>query len=350
MRNIQLCIMWSCSLNWDKKKPYSSEYRNEKYGLFAEVAARQGIDVFLVQISWYKGMGSFKQGWFFDPDIKAWTKVGEIAADVVYDKSSPRKLEKKKQVAKTVPVVNHWKIEVICKDKLETYRLFKKFVPKTIRITNKASLLRALDLLPGEMVVLKPIGGSRGAGVMVVRKELVRQGKVKLEKKTDYIAQQFIMSARGIPSLGIKGRHDLRVFVANGKPVLSYVRVAKRGTFVANLALGGASVHLPRNNIPKDVMRIVKAVDKWFSGFGTRIYSTDFSFDDTGKAWLLELNSHPGFVYPDEQVPLGAQVAFYRAVARVLKRVARPLPFVGISRWFGAGVPAKRVSLRAVPR
>jgi glutathione synthase/RimK-type ligase-like ATP-grasp enzyme len=258
MGNIRLCIMWSCSLNWGKEKPYTTDYRNEKYGLFAEVAARQGIDVFLAEVSWYKGNGRFKQGWFFDPDVKVWTKARGFKADVVYDKSSVRKLDKKKRVAKKVPVVNHWKIEVVCKDKLETYRLFKDYVPNTIRITSKDSLLNALDLLPGHMVVLKPIGGSRGKGVQVVRKELVREGKVKLEKKSEYVAQQFVMSARGIPSLGIEGRHDLRVIVANGRPVLSYVRVAKKGMFVANLALGGESVHLPRKDIPRDVLRVVK--------------------------------------------------------------------------------------------
>jgi hypothetical protein len=94
----------------------------------------------------------------------------------------------------------------------------------------------------------------------------------------------------------------------------------------------------------------MKDVDRWFKKFGTRIYSADFSFDDTGKAWLLELNSHPGFVYPNEQVPLDAQVAFYRAVVRVLKSVVQPSPFTGLSDWFGARVPARRALPRAAAR
>ena len=77
---------------------------------------------------------------------------------------------------------------------------------------------------------------------------------------------------------------------------LSYAlsRVAKKGSLFTNLHQGASGIIVPEKFIPKDVNKIAKRIIEKLKMFPKAQYSLDFIFSNSGKAYLVEMNTTPG--------------------------------------------------------
>jgi len=209
--------------------------------------------------------------------------------DAVLDRSLMREnsLAAKKRLQKEVPTLNKLDLSKLCWDKYATYNKFKKFMAPTFLVHTKSQLNAALGKISTEKVVLKPRRGISGMNVFIGKKR-----EVDNDISRDTIVQEFVDSSKGIPSLKVKGVHDLRLVTISGKLQHAYIRRPKSG-LISNIARGGSVKHLKDSEVPKDALNIMKEVDKQMEQYGDRIYTVDIMYNENGKPILNELESIP---------------------------------------------------------
>ncbi|GGF96885.1 YheC/YheD family protein [Paenibacillus abyssi] len=194
-------------------------------------------------------------------------------------------------------------------------------IPPTKRYTNESlrSMLEAYD-----MVVIKPVVGGGGHGVIKISKQngvytstyfsdrrvfasfedLVR-ALAPLKRGRKYIIQ------KGIHLASISGRPiDYRVkYVKEGKGWVYRAmvgRLARRGLFVTNLCRGGlqmAAAEGIRRSLSASLVRSkkkemreltqvsTKVLEGSFPGIGQLGF--DYGIDTKGKIWIFEVNTRP---------------------------------------------------------
>ncbi|WP_106766873.1 YheC/YheD family protein [Paenibacillus faecalis] len=175
-----------------------------------------------------------------------------------------------------------------------------------------------------DMVVIKPVVGTGGNGVIRIQKDdegyyVSHKGRTgfvssssdliqvlpKLKLKRKYIIQQGINLAtiNGRPLdyrvkvVKVKGRWEFRAMVG---------RLARRGLFVTNLCKGGTQLTCRtaiRNSLPhinsvekrKEMRQLTRnciaVLERHFPGIGQLGF--DYGLDDTGAIWILEVNTRP---------------------------------------------------------
>ena len=260
--------------------PFKTRHAFVAYRKFSEIAAKNGIKVVVANPIWYGGK-RFSLCWnLLEGNIER-----NVLLDFVFDRCISlnkrhyifmRKL--RKEMKKEISVMNDPFIEDICNDKYLTYNMFKNYCPATY------GSIKHISKIKNDTIVVKPRFGSGGKGIKIKRKGSVK----RLEK--DFLVQEFINTSDGIKGL-VRGVHDLRLVVLNGKIMDFYVRVPNKG-FISNISLGGNLVRIPK--IPEKIKKISKYGDMRFRKFKPRLYSIDFLFDRRQNPWIVELNSHPG--------------------------------------------------------
>lgn len=286
--------MFNIIIPFDESQPDgppfdSPNYRNG-YKELSEKAQNYNLKVYFSRgIDSYAGKGVFKNCYYLNNDKL--DLAGQIKADAVFDKS------KYLEPDGTYLCVNHEQIKNICNDKLLTYEYFKDISPHTQKINSKIELDEKLLELKG-LVVIKPIDGSAGKGVVIKEAEKINTNEINVYP---VILQKFIDSSRGIPGL-IKGYHDLRVAVVDGRIIYSFIRTPGDGDYRAGIATGGKLTVIANDKIPSELKKIVLKIDEVFKKYGHRLYTVDVAYDGD-KYLLIELNSQPGMtseeIYPD---------------------------------------------------
>ncbi|MCK4521757.1 MAG: ATP-grasp domain-containing protein [Nanoarchaeota archaeon] len=213
---------------------------------------------------------------------------------------------------KKLKLINNPYLDEIGWDKYLTYKIFMKYMPDSFLVNNKQELEKAVEKIKTEKVVLKPRHGSRGWHIKVIDKKDLPD---KIEKNT--LAMEFIDTSKGIKSLGIKKRHDFRVLIVDGKIDHCYVRIPKKGSFLANCAKGASKIFIANDKIPKEVVKIVKKVDDRFKKYKPRVYTIDFLFDKGKKPYLIEFNSQPGAFYYDNHEEIRAR--YFENIFKAIK-------------------------------
>lgn len=196
-----------------------------------------------------------------------------------------------------------------------------KHIPETKKFTS-ANLKEMLDNY--EMVILKPVVGTGGHGIIKIANE---DGKYKYKfysqtkyytdwnklieqidkrrKKRKYLIQQ------GIKLATIKGRPiDYRFKIQKPKKkwlITGMVgRLARKGYFITNLCKGGTrltftqgvKLSLPTVN-PKELRKDMRAVTRRCTKLlekeypGIRKLGFDFGIDADGHFWIFEVNTDP---------------------------------------------------------
>ncbi|MEM7588438.1 MAG: hypothetical protein AAF560_33930, partial [Acidobacteriota bacterium] len=115
----------------------------------------------------------------------------------------------------------------------------------------------------------------------------------------DTIVQAFLETSSGIPELGIRERHDLRLILRDGEIVLAFARMPAESSYVSNCSQGGRELPLAVADLPLRVTRFAAEIDARLSRFGPRLYSLDLGVGRSGKIWIYELNTMPGIVWDD---------------------------------------------------
>ena len=81
----------------------------------------------------------------------------------------------------------------------------------------------------------------------------------------------------------------------NGKPVSSFVRTPKKGSFLANVSLGGSEYAIDVKKLPEELLLKVKKINERLKKYRPSIFASDFMNSKEGFK-LVELNSRPGLL------------------------------------------------------
>jgi hypothetical protein len=229
-----------------------------------------GWDAYVLTRKTYLGNGIFNGGWRYI-DGKFEIRNLKFEMDLVYDRTGGIEFPPEND---NLNVINNREFKLLAWDKYATFKEIGEYMPKTIWV--------------GEILnkfVLKPYNGLKGNGVFI--------GQVS--KPGQYVYQEFVDTSSGIPGI-VRGFHDLRVVIINGKVVWCHVREPAEGKFLANAAQGGTLTEVDYAQVPESIRIIVKTISERFSEkYDNPIYSLDFGMGADGVPKIFEINDQIGF-------------------------------------------------------
>lgn len=291
---------------------FKAAHYQEAYEQIIDKLHERGIYVALLMgQKTYQGNGKFSKHWV---QIKqggktVFEKRGPITVDAVYDKDHFVTDGKVLQV-------NNPELYKVCWSKEKTYELLGDFHPKTLQANTPQELSSYITAMPGDRVALKDLTGSSGDGVFVGSKS----DALKTSLKLPLIVQEFIETSAGVPGI-TKKRHDVRVVLANGRPIAGTLRTPPEGGFKSNIGYGGENRLLSLTDLPADLLKLCQLIDARLKDYGKfRLYSIDFGLTPNG--WrMFEANGMPGVIAQSrgpQALPYQEELAdFLAQVARV---------------------------------
>ncbi|MDO4870638.1 MAG: RimK/LysX family protein [Candidatus Saccharibacteria bacterium] len=242
----------------------------------------------------YVGHGKFSKHWV---QVKrdgqyVFEKRGEIKPDIVWVKDL--------FLADDVLQLNSPAFRDIAADKHKTYELLSEFQPKSSVVYDYEQLTQAISETSGEMIVIKTLTGNSGLGVFVGRKTDFDYNQ--FAKEFPLQVQEYIETNIGIDGI-VDDRHDFRVVIINGQPIIATLRTPPEGGLKSNIGYGGMTRLLDVEQIPFDLKQIVAKIDQKLTAISQdRFYSADFGM--TANGWrLFEINSMPGTINRDRGDP-----------------------------------------------
>lgn len=257
-----------------------------------QLCQERGWQVFVLTRRTYEREGIFNGVWYFNSGkFSRWKKPFKI--DLVYDRVAGMKFPPSPG---EMTVVNRRDFKLLCYNKWLAYQKLGDLMAKTYWVGERKNLPGVLGQIKTAWVVLKPYNGMKGIGIFIGPKEKALTFEFTKKKiySQKYIAQEFVDTSAGIPGI-VKGQHDLRVAVANGKAVWSHVRTPPAGSFKANVAQGGTIEELNCAKPPASIKKIVRQLaERFCQKYDNPIYSIDFGMGEKGPL-IFELNDQIGF-------------------------------------------------------
>ena len=276
-----------------EKTDVDPKFKDSHYELayteIVETLIEKGVDaVLLVGQGRYEGNGVFSMSWL--PERKAgkisYNQLGRKKVDIIFDKDHFIDDE-------TVPVINPHLLKEICENKHLSYEVLQEFHPKSSVVYTQEDFERELASLPGDIAVVKGLLGSSGETVFVGAKAEALAGMKHVE--LPYQVQEFIETSSGIPGV-VDTRHDLRLLMMGGKPILATLRTPPKGGYKSNLGYGGMNRLVGLDELPDELFEVASKIDAVLEQYAPfRLYSADFGL--TTRGWkLFEVNGWPGVV------------------------------------------------------
>ncbi len=269
---------------------------------------------------------------------KQWLKRSASFPDIIYDRGTGFGHGEKAEVETLRARFKKFPgIQFINSCKLKKWQVHKrlskhKAVRKYLPVTRFSRGIRDIREAVSQYgyIFLKSSGGSGGRSVFALEKydqgfcfRYYRKGNHRKRYVSNLDGLRSAMKAIGLKPDGviiqqgirlIKYRNrlmDLRVLMVKGKngiwnAVYNQARVAKGGSVITNLSLGGEVMKysdiypalkrrypgIPSDKqIKKACKVIVRYIEKEFGPFGE--IGVDIGVDEAGKVWLLEANSKP---------------------------------------------------------
>lgn len=181
-----------------------------------------------------------------------------------------------------VPVWNEAQAIERCVDKSTTSFLLGHAgiaTPDTWAVEGQAAALAiAMRMCPTGPLVLKPLFGSQGKGLLLVTSEA--------DLPSPEAVGGIYYLQRYLPP-GAQGFRDHRLFVCGGKVVAAMTR--QSDTWITNVRLGGTPLELsPDAELVDLAVRAAACVGAAYAG-------VDVLQDRHGRYWVLEVNSMPGW-------------------------------------------------------
>lgn len=271
------------------------QFRHSLHELSEVFEGRNMRMVLLCEERSYVGHGLFCGYW--SPDS---TKKGKfinhketIRPNLVYDKGHFSSNDG------FIKIFNPSNFSKLGRNKYTQSLLFKSLVPSTELVLPGESLTHAVSAVSSDLVVIKPLHLNGGRSI-----EVVGATEAKRMVAPDFLlVQEFIETNKGVSGL-TKGRHDLRLYVLNGKPALVSIRNPRSGGYLSNTKQGGRITFLSANKVPPGILQILKKINSHLALYQPRYYSADFMFDGK-KWWLIEINDRPGIpaVFQSSLIP-----------------------------------------------
>ncbi len=269
----------------DKNKPFNEKKLDNCFKEITLIGRKKGMDIVIAKTAWYNNQ-KFIKAWIYN---KRWKIIKDVYPNLILNKYDYTKKTKKFRdiIHKEIGFLNHPNMEVMSVDKFFLHKKFPHYSPKTLLAHNRKQLIESIKKIKTKKYVIKPRYGWAGIGIKFFDKD-----NIPKKVKKDTIVQEFVDASDGIKSMNIKGNHDFRVLVINGKIKETYVRQPKKDSLLSNVAQGGKLIRKKVEDIPGDVVKIVKEVDNEFKEYKSRLYTIDFMFRK-GKPLLIEMNSSP---------------------------------------------------------
>ncbi|MDP7115747.1 MAG: ATP-grasp domain-containing protein [Candidatus Woesearchaeota archaeon] len=276
----------------DFKRRVPSKRRRSNLFLkhFSNAAKKQGFKLYVACGDWINN-GVIEQAWYY---TDRWRKTRDIPISLgfVYFTTNKKTIYLLNKLSRELKLMNTIPLGKLTSDKVATY----KIIPKKNRIgytvvNNKRELKKALKLFSTKKIVIKPRYGIRGLGIKVVSKKRLPK---RIHKDT--LVQEFVNTKKGILALGIKGFHDMRVLLINGKIDHCYLRIPQH-SFLANCAKGAKKVYVNKKSLPKSVLEVINHIKKRTDQYDPSVFSVDFLFADGETPKVVELEGIPGFMY-----------------------------------------------------
>lgn len=282
--------------DWNSKEdPIKSEPTRKSFERWHAKGFENGIEMYRASIQWYDiKTGTFSKGWAFRNN--KWIKVEDpIKPDLVFDKVGGNRdyelFGLKAQMTKKVKVFNHPLFRTMLNNKLGQYMVFGEYMPKTTLATGEDDLRGALKSITTDKVVIKPLYGSGGFGIVIKEKNKVETGSLEYP----VILQEFIKNNNGIPGFSNPGEiADLRMVFFNHEIKYALSRIAVEGSLFTNFHQGASAVLVPLDKIPKQAKEAADKIVEKLSIFPNAHYSLDFMFKEDGEPMLIEMNTTPG--------------------------------------------------------
>lgn len=282
--------------DWGKTQPLQrAESTRKSFEFWHEEGSTVNINMYRASLQWYNlDKNIFTRAWAFRDN--KWIKVrGPIKPDLIFDKVMSKRnynlFELKMQIAQKVNFFNNPTFRSIIDNKLSQYLILEPFMAQSFFAINKKELVQSLRKVKTDKVVIKPIYGSGGAGIIIGDKADVLRKKITFP----VLIQTFIKCSKGIPGIkGVDGVADLRMVYMNHRLVYALSRIAKKGSLFTNFHQGATAVLIEKKRIPIKIIKIAKEIVKKLSMFNHCNYSLDFIYGDDGRPYLIEMNSTPG--------------------------------------------------------
>lgn len=219
-----------------------------------------------------------------------WKNFGAVKTDQIFDRSvsDDQSTPLKQAINRITPILNHPTLNYICWDKAGYSKELPGLTPKTFVVSSQNQLLGRLDEIETNRYVLKPRFGILGYGVQI----LTKQSPLPTKIDSDTLVQEYVDTDRGVPQLGVQGRHEFRVVMLRNKIQHCYLKVAGAAK-TTNVYLGADAIHIRNEQIPKPVSDLAAAVAEKFKGFERSIYAVDCGMVDDKHAVLIEVESMP---------------------------------------------------------
>lgn len=288
-------IYWSD--DWKKELPMSHAPETRKsFEDWHVRGLKEDIKIFRASIEWYdEKTSSFKKAWAYRDG--AWKKINKsVKPDLIFDKIKGVRnyslYDLKMKIARKVKFFNNPLFRIIVDNKFSQYLLFDEFMPKSYLANDRLEFKKAIKRVKSEKAVIKPLFGSGGFGIKIAEKKKTLATRVEFP----VLIQEFIESEKGIPGLS-KGKEvaDLRLVFINHKLVYALSRIAKKGSLFTNFHQGAGAKLVEEKSIPASVVVMAKKIIAKLFLFSEAHYCLDFIFDNSGRPYLLEMNSTPGF-------------------------------------------------------
>lgn len=316
------------------------ELYNDVYGYLMAECQKLHIKIAFTTSADIIGSGLCASYWLFKKNC--WIKVNARGyARVVFDKVSPTSpmLTKQRNLLFSSPKVkpfNNPSIHAMFIDKLKTYASLGQFAIPTIQIrgTSLHNVQRAgqeLQVLLGEQshlqdfsdeVIVKDQLGSSGNLIYKFAKDqysaIARE--LQLHKHKSFILQPFMKFDKGYTHHGIQVAADIRLIYLRGKIIQTYIRIAKKDTFLCNYHQGGTLEYLKQTQIPQVVRAQAKNIMHVLKNNMT-LFALDFVVSNDGNAYFLEGNTGPGLDWnPNILSDIGKSKELMRMIAVELAR------------------------------
>jgi glutathione synthase/RimK-type ligase-like ATP-grasp enzyme len=282
--------------DWKKNIPFLSTPTRESFQDWHVRGLKSGIEMYRSNFDWYnKKNNTFKKAWAYRDG--EWIKINKpIKPDLIFDKIAGKRdfslFDKKMQISKETKIFNSPLFRTILDNKLSQYIILSDFMAKSYLANNLKELKETIKKIKTSKVVLKPLYGSGGFGIIIEEKDKI------LNQKMEYpvFVQEFIKSTGGIPGFSKKKEvSDLRMIFINHKLIYALSRIARDGSLFTNFHQGATAVLVPEKKIPLQAKKVAEEITKKLSIFAEANYSLDFIFSDSGKPILVEMNTTPGF-------------------------------------------------------
>lgn len=285
--------------------PFKRGAMNDGYASLLARARTRGLPLVVATDAAYDA-GKVREGWIHDG--QSWYVLRDVPLAAVYDQfdsgaPAGRRLTSE-LAARGLRVCNDPRLSLVVDDKLLTWANFPWLLPYThyfhAGTDDPQGVLRAFlegcrRSGIGELTafVAKPQTGWGAKNLHRFTSESV--GALGQIPPGEYVLQPFLESGEGIPELGVRGRHDFRIVLEQGRFVSAVIRQPAHHDWAANYFQAEDLIFVTREaDVPSDLLEAARVADLAFQAFYPRLVSYDLARLGSTRVICWEMNARPG--------------------------------------------------------